>query len=372
MAEAQELQLRRSAADSEHNYNSHWNIAAAFDVDLGFSVDGIATMLDEYERDRHAGMDIREIAERLYYYTGGYPFLVSRLCKILDETPLAWTRTGMDEAETLLLREKNTLFDDVIKNITGNASFGVLLRGILLDGVSASFVPDNPDIDRGVIYGILKRDPDGKTQVSNVIFETRILDFFISVSETRSLAEKYAEDSKFVSDGCLDAATVVDRFAAFMKSEYRDEDGSFIETHARLLFLSFLKPIINGTGHYAVEPETRGNRRMDVVVFYGREEFVFELKIHRSAHEIEDFGAPCVRSSCESPAEIREAPLWRGEEKEKAGFDQLAGYLKSRGQKKGCLVSFCDNKTAPREGRTVMHNDCEIKEVIIAYRDKRP
>ena len=37
----------------------------------------------------------------------------------------------------------------------------------------------------------------------------------------------------------------------------------------RLLFLSFLKPIINGMGHYVVEPETRGSRRMDIVVFYG-------------------------------------------------------------------------------------------------------
>jgi hypothetical protein len=74
-------------------------------------------------------------------------------------------------------------------------------------------------------------------------------------------------------------AYVIERIAAFKKSEYRDEDGAFIERQARLLFLSFLKPIINGTGHYAVEPETRGSRRMDVVVFYGNEEHIIELKI---------------------------------------------------------------------------------------------
>jgi hypothetical protein len=41
---------------SEHNYNSPWNIAASFDVDLGFSADGIATMLREYEGDHLAGI----------------------------------------------------------------------------------------------------------------------------------------------------------------------------------------------------------------------------------------------------------------------------------------------------------------------------
>jgi hypothetical protein len=108
----------------------------------------------------------------------------------------------------------------------------------------------------------------------------------------RGLTSRHVgERSQYVVGGHLDAAAVADRFSAFMQSEYRDEDGAFIESHARLLFLSFLKPIINGAGHYAVEPETRGNRRMDVVVFYGQEEFIFELKIHSGTHEIEDFGA---------------------------------------------------------------------------------
>ncbi len=61
-------------------------------------------------------------------------------------------------------------------------------------------------------------------------------------------------------------------FASFMKSEYRKEDGAFVEQQGRLLFLGFLRPIINGTGHYAVEPQTRKNIRMDVQVFYGSQE----------------------------------------------------------------------------------------------------
>jgi hypothetical protein len=144
----------------------------------------------------------------------------------------------------------------------------------------------------------------------------------------------------FVKDGTLDLAEVLSRFAAFMQSEYREEDGRFIERQGRLLFLSFLKPIINGGGHYAVEAETRGNRRMDVAVFYGGEEHIIELKI------------------------------WRGEKAAQAALDQLTDYLRARGQNRGYLLSFADTKQSPRPGGWLTHAGCEIFEAVVAYRDK--
>ncbi|MEG0494478.1 MAG: AAA-like domain-containing protein, partial [Clostridia bacterium] len=42
--------------DEKHSYNSPWNIAARFDVDMSFSAAEIATMLHEYENDHHTGM----------------------------------------------------------------------------------------------------------------------------------------------------------------------------------------------------------------------------------------------------------------------------------------------------------------------------
>jgi hypothetical protein len=322
------------------SYNSPWNIAARFDIDMSFSAMEIATMLNEYEADMHTGMRIAEVAARLFYFTSGYPFLVSRLCKTMAETPLAWTVKGVDAAENLLQRENNTLFDDVIKNIVNHPTFATLLRDLLLHGIQVTFESRHPDIDLGVMYGILK-EREGKVCVANVTFETIIYNYFTSLEETRGMVSGYTEEKDlFIRAGKLDVATVLDRFAAFMLAEYRAEDGTFIEQHARLLFLSFLKPIINGYGHYAVEPETRGSRRMDVVVFFGGEEHIIELKI------------------------------WRGEQAAAAAYDQLAGYLRSQGQKRGYLLSFVNNLKAPREGRILTHNGCEIVEVVVAYRDK--
>jgi hypothetical protein len=113
------LKLRPEEA---HQYNSPWNIAASFDVDMSFSVSEIASMLAEYEQDHHAGMNETEVSKHLYYYTNGYPFLVSALCKIIHEEKLSWDKHGVDEAENRILKVKNTLFDDLNKNLVKHPS----------------------------------------------------------------------------------------------------------------------------------------------------------------------------------------------------------------------------------------------------------
>jgi len=41
---------------------------------------------------------------------------------------------------------------------------------------------------------------------------------------------------------------ILQRFKQFMKEQYSSKDQEFIEHHGRLLFLAFIKPIINGRG----------------------------------------------------------------------------------------------------------------------------
>ena len=71
--------------DSEHQYNSPWNIAAEFDIDMSLSVKQIVDMLQEYEADNHMGIDTNAAAQYIFDFTSGYPYLVSAICKLLDE-----------------------------------------------------------------------------------------------------------------------------------------------------------------------------------------------------------------------------------------------------------------------------------------------
>ncbi|MCP4138380.1 MAG: AAA family ATPase, partial [bacterium] len=82
--------------DEEQKINSPWNIAVDFTINLAFSAKEIETMLVDYSTEKKIGMDIPAVAERLYYFTSGYPFLVSKLCYIIDtyiieESDTAWT-----------------------------------------------------------------------------------------------------------------------------------------------------------------------------------------------------------------------------------------------------------------------------------------
>lgn len=76
---------------------------------------------------------------------------------------------------------------------------------------------------------------------------------------------------------------VLEKFVSYYNDIYSDNDSKFGEEHGRKIFLLYLKPIINGTGNYYIEAQTRDARRTDVVVDYLGEQFVIEIKLWRGA-----------------------------------------------------------------------------------------
>ena len=140
----------------------------------------------------------------------------------------------------------------------------------------------------------------------------------------------------YVQNGKLNMEHVVTRFRDLMHEEYRESTVPFLEKEGRLLFLTFLKPIINGIGFYYVEPQTRDNRRMDLVVTYDKQEFIVELKI------------------------------WHGDKYEEKGRDQLSGYLATRGMDEGYLVTFDFSKNKQEtEPQWIEWNGKRIFEVVV-------
>ncbi|MCP4402430.1 MAG: AAA family ATPase [bacterium] len=262
-------------ADIRHDssaqiYNSPWNIAIDFEVDLSFKPDDITTMLDEYCRDTSCRMDIPAVADKLYYYTSGYPYLVSKLCKFVDERIVTeritpdWEVEDIDAAFKLIVKESytTTLFDSLIKNLENNPELYDTVMQIVINGKRFSFTIADPVINFGHLYGILA-EYDGQCMIHNRIFEQRIYAYMMS-----KLLRKQSEvtnEYEFRHDDRLDVALILQRFQAFMKEHYSHRDKKFLEREGRLLFLSFLKPIINGKGFDFKEPNVAYERRMDIV-----------------------------------------------------------------------------------------------------------
>ena len=173
--------------EDEHKYNSPWNIAADFDIDMSFSKDDIAGMLGEYEMDYHTGMNMREMAGWIYDYTSGYPFLVSRLCQLMDEKVIrecgsreaAWTEEGFHAALRMILSEKNTLFESLIGKLHAYPQLDKMLRTILFTGKTFSYAADGSVIDMAAMFGFV-RNCQGNVAIANRIFETRLYNYYLS------------------------------------------------------------------------------------------------------------------------------------------------------------------------------------------------
>lgn len=329
--------------DAEKKYNSPWNIAADFKVDMTFHPEEIAQMLTDYENDVHTGMDTKAVSEEIYKYTFGYPFLVSKLCKVIDEElGQDWTVEGVQNATKETIFDKNTLFTSLTKNLENYPELKQFIYAISINGEVVTYDANNPVMDFATMFSIIKCDENRKVRIHNIIFEEVLNNYFIAERTLADLGRQRFEPN-YVHDGQLDMEMVLSRFADLMHEEYRESTVPFLEREGRLLFLTFLKPIINGTGFYYVEPQTRNNSRMDLVVTYGRKEFVIELII------------------------------WRGEKYEERGCDQLAGYLATRGLEEGYLVTFDFSKRTeqkrtrrePSEPQWMEHEGKRIFEVTI-------
>lgn len=313
------LKLKIRPDEEQHRYNSPWNIAADFDVNLSFSVDDIIGMLKEYENDHKTGMNITSLSREIHDYTNGYPYLVSYICKIMDENYLhnqnAWTREGIGDAIKKLMKESNTLFDDMRKKITDFPQLRQMLYDILFIGKSFPYNPDNYAIDMASMFGYI-RETDGAVAISNRIFEMRLYNLFISEEITNSSTYNVAlfHKNQFVIGNQLNMELILQKFVDHFTDVYSDNDTRFIEENGRRLFLLYLKPIINGVGNYYIEAQTRDMKRTDIIIDYCGQQYIIEMKI------------------------------WHGEEYNKRGEAQLIGYLENYHLKKGYLLSFNFNK----------------------------
>lgn len=161
-------------------------------MNLSFSSGKIAGMLSEYEGDHQTGMDVCQMARQICDYTSGYPFLVSRLCKLLDERisgssgfpdkKSAWTHQGFLEAVRILLSEKNTLFESLMGKLHDYPELREVLYLLLFQGQSILYNPDDDVQDMALMFGFVKVDREAVV-VSNRIFETRLYNMFLMAPE---------------------------------------------------------------------------------------------------------------------------------------------------------------------------------------------
>lgn len=338
---------RKLAAQDDHKLNSPWNIAADFLVDMSFSTKDIKGMLAAYEKDQATGMDVDMIAGLIFDYTAGYPYLVSRICKLLDERiagsslfpdkSAAWTRNGVLEAVKILLGEPNTLFESLLNKLEDYPELDEMLRSLLFTGKEIAYVVGIHSIETALMFGFVKR-VNSTVVIANRIFETLLYNLYLTtpaMQQNRLYDAGCRDKNQFVQNGRLDMTLILSRFVTHFGDLYGDQGQKFREEDGRRYFLLYLKPIINGTGNYYIESRTRNMERTDVIVDYLGEQFVIELKI------------------------------WRGSEYHIRGEKQLAKYLAHYHLQKGYMLTFNFNKSRPSGIREVVIDGKILVEAVV-------
>jgi hypothetical protein len=293
-------------------------------------------MLIEYENDYHTGMDISGIAQEIRFYTSGYPYLVSRICLLIErDLNKDWSLVGVQEAMKIILDENSTLFDDLIKKIEENRELSELLFDLTVGKIQYVYNVDDPVMKLGIMFGFLSKGKEG-VQIHNRIFEIRLTNYFIT-KNLRNWRENNAVQSpvyEIIKDNFFNMELCLTKFKRHYAEIYIDKDLKFLERNGKLIFLTYLIPLINGKGFYHFESETRDYGKIDLVIDFLNQQFILEMKI------------------------------WHGESKHEDAYEQLSKYLKSKNRDCGYLLTFDFRKKMPRRAQSQDRlGDVEAQEI---------
>ena len=178
----------------------------------------------KYETDHNTGMDTFAVADSIWEYTAGYPYLVSRICQIIDSKMvpvkfknlgLAWTAYGVDEAVKLLLSETGTsLFDSLTGKLTNYPNLKQKLRRVLLRSETLSWLPYDEEQQQLFMYGFI-RNNHNTVAVANRIFEMLLYTHFIGENNSNNSLKQSGSETKSVfvdSDGILNVPKIMEHF----------------------------------------------------------------------------------------------------------------------------------------------------------------
>jgi hypothetical protein len=175
-----------------------------------------------------------------------------------------------------------------------------------------SYNAHDPVIKIGLMFCFLAEGDNNKLIVHNKIFEIAITNYFITRKETSLDCISVPEDTinEILKNNSFNMELCLTKFKEFYATVYREKDINFLEHDGKLMFLTYIVPLINGRGFYHFETETSDLGKMDLVIDYLTQQFILEIKI------------------------------WHGNSKHEDAYTQLAAYLKSKNTDCGYLLTF--------------------------------
>lgn len=264
-----------NAIEESDKYQLQWNIGVHIDTDLGLAISDIDNMLREYENDYKTGMNTRNAAELIYKYSNGYPYLASKIClTIHDKLDRNFSERSVEEAINIMVRETCPLFKSLTMNIAHSEDYKRLMTQILINrNNQITYDPNVPILAKAMEQSVIRKNENGNVMIHNIIFQKVLLSYFISSLAVSSTF--HIPNTQYAGTSNMNLELLISQFAQLtLHNKFSD---SCLSENWRLLFISFLKPIVNQMGFYYIIQNSTENLRMTIVARYSNENYIIEL-----------------------------------------------------------------------------------------------
>jgi hypothetical protein len=273
--------------------------------------DDIAGLLQQHTEA--TGQVFEPAAIRLIsHLSQGQAWLVNALAyqivsRILDDDPSPpVTEALVWQAKEALILRRDTHLDSLVDKLREER-----VKQVVTAVINGS-APNFDAYDEAVLYcrnlGLIATG--SPVRFANPIYQ-EIIPRVLSFGFQESIPQDYATPAWYIRAGKLDMEALLRAFQEFYR-EHADawlEKYDFREVGRQLLLMAFLQRIVNGGGRIEREMAI-GNGRADLVIEYGGDRFVLELKLKYHPNSQAD------------------------------GLRQLSRYLDRLGQAEGYLILF--------------------------------
>lgn len=307
--------LTQSKGGQPVNPGSPFNIKVSSVTLRNFSRDEVHELLQQHTDETGQRFEAAAI-DRVYEWTQGQPFLVNALARIavMELVPDLSQPIGadtVDVAKERLIQSRTTHLDALAERLK-EARVARMIQPILLGDERVAY--DSDDFQYVVDLGLVRRGRDGAEAANPLYREVLARQLSYNVQENLPRPRWRWQ----TPSGGLDMHALVAAFLQWWRENAaiveQYADRGYAEAVPHLAFMGFLQRVVNGGG--TVHREfSAGRGRVDLLVTYGCERFVVELK-----------RVPPQHRTLEA---VRED-----------GVEQLSEYLRTLGVAEGWLIIF--------------------------------
>lgn len=278
--------LAHAKDGSPVNPGSPFNIKAESLTLRNFTEEEVGELYTQHTDDTGQAFEPAAVA-RAFYWTQGQPFLVNALARravtdLVTDRRVPITAACIDEAKEALIRSRTTHLYSLTERLR-EPRVARIVQAVLTGDLQIPY--DHEDWQYVVDLGLLREGRDG-AEAANPLYR-EVLARQLTYNLQKNLPEpRYRW---LTPEGRLDFLALVTTFLLWWRENgdvLPDDVPLYPEAVPHLSFMAYLQKVVNGGGQ--VHREYAANRRaLDLLVVYGPDRFVVEVKRVRDRDTLE-------------------------------------------------------------------------------------